>query len=64
MGAVHVARNPGEVPAVATWQTGPALRTGEFHCAMAAARKSRDVAALVAAVEEYADVCVPAPMPE
>ena len=63
VGAVHTARNPGGVRAVVTWQTRPALRTGEFHCALAAARESGDVARLVAVVEEYADVFVLAPQP-
>ena len=62
-GAVHQVRNPGEVPAVATWQTRPALRSGEFHCAIAAARESGDVGQLLATVEEYADVFVLAPQP-
>ena len=62
-GAVHQVRNPGDVPAVATWQTRPALRSGEFHCAIAAARESGDVAQLLAVVEEYADVFVLAPQP-
>jgi mannose-6-phosphate isomerase-like protein (cupin superfamily) len=62
-GAVHQVRNPGDVPAVVTWQTRPALRTGEFHCAIAAARDSGDVARLLAVVEEYSDVFVLAPQP-
>ena len=62
-GAVHQVQNPGEVPAVATWQTRPALRTGEFHCAIAAARDSGDVAQLLAVVQEYSDVFVMAPPP-
>jgi hypothetical protein len=55
--------NPGDVPAVVTWQTRPALRTGEFHCAVAAARDSGDLSRLLAVVEEYADVLVLAPHP-
>lgn len=62
-GAVHQVRNPGEVPAVATWQTRPALRSADFHCAIAAARESGDVGRLLAVVEEYADVFVLAPQP-
>lgn len=62
-GAVHQVHNPGDVPAVATWQTRPALRSGDFHCAIAAARESGDVGRLLAVVEEYADVFVLAPQP-
>lgn len=62
-GAVHQVRNPGEVPAVATWQTRPALRTADFHCEIAAARESGDVGRLLAVVEEFADVFVLAPQP-
>ena len=62
-GAVHQVRNPGEVPAVATWQTRPALRSADFHCAIAAARESGDVGQLLGVVEEYSDVFVLAPQP-
>lgn len=62
-GAVHQVQNVGDVPAVARWQTRPALRSGEFHCAIAAARESGDVGRLLAVVEEYADVFVLAPQP-
>jgi len=62
-GAVHQAHNPHDVPAVATWQTRPALRSGEFHCAVAEARGSGDVGRLLAVVEEYADVFVLAQQP-
>lgn len=62
-GAVHQAHNPGEVPAVATWQTRPALRTADFHCAIAEARDSGDLGRLLAVVEEYSDVFVLAPQP-
>ena len=62
-GALHQVQNPGDVPAVATWQTRPALRSGEFHCAIAAARDSGDVGQLLAVVEEYSDVFVLAPQP-
>jgi quercetin dioxygenase-like cupin family protein len=60
-GAVHQVCNPGEVPAVVIWQTRPALRTGEFQCAVHEARQAGDVARLLALVEEYADVFVLAP---
>lgn len=57
-GAVHQAHNPGAVPCVATWQTRPALRTADFHCAIQAARESGDVARLLGVVEEFSDVFV------
>ena len=62
-GSVHQLRNPGQVPAVVSWQTRPALRTGEFHLRIAEARATGDLAALLAVVEEYADVFVLAPQP-
>ena len=62
-GAVHQVRNAGDEPAEVTWQTRPALRTGEFHCALHAARATGDVPALRAVVQEYADVFVLAPQP-
>jgi mannose-6-phosphate isomerase-like protein (cupin superfamily) len=63
-GAVHQVENPGDVPAVATWQTRPALRSGEFHCAIAAARDSGELSRLLAVVQEYSDVFALAPQPE
>lgn len=62
-GAVHQVRNPGDVPAVVTWSTRPALRTGEFLCALHEARESGDVGRLLQVVEEHADVFVLAPQP-
>jgi mannose-6-phosphate isomerase-like protein (cupin superfamily) len=62
-GAVHQVHNPGTVPAVVTWQTRPALRSGEFLLAIHAARESGDVARLLAVVEEYDDVFRLAPQP-
>ncbi len=62
-GTVHQVHNPQDVPAVVTWQTRPALRTGELHCAIAEARDSGDLSRLLAVVEEYADVLVLAPQP-
>ena len=62
-GAVHQVRNPGDEPAEVTWQTRPALRTGEFHCKIHAARESGDVPTLLAVVEEYSDVFVLAKQP-
>ncbi len=62
-GSVHQMRNPGAESAVVSWQTRPALRTGEFHCAIAEARDSGDVKRLLAVVEEYADLFVLAPQP-
>jgi mannose-6-phosphate isomerase-like protein (cupin superfamily) len=62
-GSVHQMRNPGTVDAVVTWQTRPALRTGEFHQQIAAARRTGDLSALLAVVSEYADVFVMVPQP-
>ena len=62
-GAVHQVHNPGEVAAVVTWQTRPALRSGEFHVTIAQARDSGDVGRLLAVVEEYSDVFVLAKQP-
>jgi mannose-6-phosphate isomerase-like protein (cupin superfamily) len=62
-GAVHQVCNPGDEPAEVTWQTRPALRTGEFHCALHEARASKDTPRLLAVVQEYADVFVLAPQP-
>jgi mannose-6-phosphate isomerase-like protein (cupin superfamily) len=60
-GSVHQMRNPGAVDAVVTWQTRPALRTGEFHRRIAEARRTGDVSAVLEVVSEYADVFVVAP---
>lgn len=60
-GCVHQMRNPGADSAVVTWQTRPALRTGEFHQRIAAAREAGDVAALLEVVSEFSDVFVLAP---
>ena len=62
-GAVHQVHNPGQVPAVVTWQTRPALRTADFHLAVHDARESGDLTRLLAVVEEYADVFRLAPQP-
>jgi mannose-6-phosphate isomerase-like protein (cupin superfamily) len=62
-GSVHQVRNPGSVPAVAIWQTRPALRTGEFLEAAAAARQRGDLDALLGVVAAYADVFVLADQP-
>lgn len=56
VGAVHTARNPGDVPAVALWRTTPGLRTGAFHVAVAEAQASGDVTKLLAVLGEYEDV--------
>ncbi len=61
VGSVHQMRNPGAAPAVLTWQTRPALRTAEFHRELADARRSGDIAAVLAVVSEYSDVFVVAP---
>ena len=60
-GSVHQMRNPGAVDAVVTWQTRPALRTGEFHQQIARARRTGDITAVLDVVSEYADVFVVAP---
>lgn len=60
-GSVHQMRNPGAVSAVVTWETRPALRTAEFHVRMAAARQAGDIPAVLAVLEEFADVFVLAP---
>jgi len=62
-GAVHQVRNAAQVPAVVTWQTRPALRTGEFLCAIHSARAGGDLTELLRVVEEYADVFRLAPQP-
>ena len=62
-GAVHQAHNPSQLPAAVTWQTRPALRSAEFHLAIAAARESGDVARLLGVVEDFSDVFVLAPQP-
>lgn len=62
-GSVHQMRNPGPESAVVTWQTRPALRTGEFHRQIAEARRTGDTAAVLAVVSEYADVFVLAAQP-
>jgi mannose-6-phosphate isomerase-like protein (cupin superfamily) len=55
-GAVHQVRNAGEVPAVAMWQTRPALRTAEFHDAVHTTTAARDWDGLRTALQEYRDV--------
>jgi mannose-6-phosphate isomerase-like protein (cupin superfamily) len=60
-GSVHQMRNPGAVSAVVTWQTRPALRTAEFHERIAEARRAGDLSAVLAVVDEFADVFVMAP---
>lgn len=55
-GAVHRVRNAGTVPAVALWQTRPALRTGEFLERVTQARTAGGVLHLLAVVGEYDDV--------
>lgn len=55
-GRVHQVRNAGPVPAVATWQTRPALRTGEFFEAISAALADGDLEVVLGVVGEYAEV--------
>jgi mannose-6-phosphate isomerase-like protein (cupin superfamily) len=59
-GTPHRVRNPHAVPAVARWETHPALRTGQFferYGEIAAAGGLLDLAALV---DEFRDVYRPA----
>jgi mannose-6-phosphate isomerase-like protein (cupin superfamily) len=62
-GAVHQVHNGGEVPAVAVWQTRPALRTGEFHHGLHEATEAQDWHRLGAILRGYADVFVLVPDP-
>ncbi|MBN1091401.1 cupin domain-containing protein [Blastococcus sp. TML/M2B] len=62
-GSVHRMRNPGAVRAVVSWETRPALRTGEFHQRMAEARATGDLTAVLEVVSEFSDVFVLAPHP-
>lgn len=65
-GTVHQVHNPGEVPAVASWQTRPALRTGEFHASLDATRRAEDWDGLLATLRDFPDVfrMVPDPFAE
>lgn len=63
-GSVHQARNAGTVPAIVTWQTRPALRTGDFHREMHRCLAARDWPGLGAALEGYGDVFRLAPAPQ
>jgi mannose-6-phosphate isomerase-like protein (cupin superfamily) len=62
-GAVHQVHNGGDVPAVAVWQTRPALRTGEFHHELHAATAAEDWDRLGAILRAYADVFLLVPDP-
>jgi mannose-6-phosphate isomerase-like protein (cupin superfamily) len=62
-GAVHQVHNGGGVPAVAIWQTRPALRTGEFHDELHVATAAEDWDRLGAILRGYADVFVMVPDP-
>jgi mannose-6-phosphate isomerase-like protein (cupin superfamily) len=55
-GAVHQVRNAGDVPAVAIWQTRPALRTGEFHDTIHRCTAAEDWDGLTAALRDFGDV--------
>jgi quercetin dioxygenase-like cupin family protein len=57
-GTVHQVRNAGEVPAMARWQTRPALRTGEFHDAIHTAAAAEDWDQLLEVLRSYQDVFV------
>jgi mannose-6-phosphate isomerase-like protein (cupin superfamily) len=55
-GAFHYAHNPHDEPALAIWETRPALRTAEFFLAMNRARRGRAKPRLVdaaAILREY-----------
>lgn len=54
--AVHRVRNGGAVPAVALWQTRPALRTGEFLERVSRAQEAGNALHLLAVVGEFHDV--------
>ena len=54
-GAFHWARNLGDVPTVATWETRPALRTAEFFVAMSRAMRGRAKPRLVDAIAVLAE---------
>lgn len=62
-GTVHQVRNAGEVPASATWETRPALRTAEFHDAVHVATAAEDWDGLLATLREHRDVFVLSPDP-
>ena len=58
-GSFHWARNLGDTPAVATWESRPALRTAEFFVTMSRAMKGKAKPRLVdamAILREYRDV--------
>lgn len=55
-GSVHQVRNAGAVPAVALWQTRPALRTGAFFEAITPVLDAEDYGRLPPLLEEYSDV--------
>lgn len=57
-GAYHWVNNPHDAPALATWETRPALRTAEFFLTMSRAMKGRAKPRLVDAMAilgEYRD---------
>lgn len=65
-GVVHSVRNPGDVPAVALWETRPALRTGAFFVAMDRANRGGGLprlARVAAVLAAYQDVFVLAAPP-
>ena len=57
------ARYAGAEPAVAIWQTRPALRTGEFHHEVHRHMAAEDWAQLTATLRSYRDVFVLVPDP-
>jgi len=67
-GTFHRARNPGDVPALAIWETRPALRTAEFFAAMGRANRGRarprlvDAAAILREFRDEFELAKPAPL--
>lgn len=55
-GSVHRARNAGDVPVTAIWQTRPALRTAEFFQAIHAAQTRGTLLEQALVVDAFPDV--------
>jgi mannose-6-phosphate isomerase-like protein (cupin superfamily) len=67
-GTFHRAYNPEAVPAMAIWETRPALRTGEFFAAMGRASRGRarprltDAAAILTEFRDEFELAKPPPL--